>query len=339
MADLAMMETRDMFGHIVRDYRGIIADKFLVPPFSVLNARGGWWQERKAKWIGIGIESEIGRGFVRPHGKDTRPVEYIAGETYSGGDCWRGGRQKNVSPKGMTFGEIEMEGPTATGTSIFDPVVCELVYRWFCPPSGQVLDPFAGGSVRGIIATILGRQYWGCDLRPEQVEANQSQAETICNGIWPTWTCGDALDVLAAAPTADLVFSCPPYGDLERYSDDPRDLSTMEYHTFIAAYKRIIRRCYERLKNNRFACFVVGEFRDGKGRCRNFVGDTVEAFRQAGFDYYNEAILVTSCGSLPIRINGQFTASRKLGKTHQNVLVFVKGDPKIAATEIGEAAQ
>jgi ParB-like chromosome segregation protein Spo0J len=39
-----------------------LADKFLIPPFSVLNAREGWWQERKRQWIAIGIQSELGRG-------------------------------------------------------------------------------------------------------------------------------------------------------------------------------------------------------------------------------------------------------------------------------------
>ncbi len=43
------------------------------------------------------------------------------------------------------------------------------------------------------------------------------------------------------------------------------------------------------------------------------------------------AILVTAAGSLPIRAGKQFRAGRKLGKTHQNVLTFVKGDPKRAA--------
>jgi len=41
---------------------GALAEKFMIPPFSVLNAREGWWQERKAQWIGIGIRSELGRG-------------------------------------------------------------------------------------------------------------------------------------------------------------------------------------------------------------------------------------------------------------------------------------
>ena len=37
------------------------------------------------------------------------------------------------------------DAPTASGTSIFDPVLCEIAYRWFCPQGGTVLDPFAGG--------------------------------------------------------------------------------------------------------------------------------------------------------------------------------------------------
>ena len=35
---------------------------FIYPPFSVLNAREGWWQERKREWLALGIKSEIGRG-------------------------------------------------------------------------------------------------------------------------------------------------------------------------------------------------------------------------------------------------------------------------------------
>ena len=60
-----------------------------------------------------------------------------------------------------------------------------------------------------------------------------------------------------------------------------------------------------------------------------------QAFRDAGLAYYNEAILITCVGSLPIRAGKQFSSGRKLGKTHQNILVFVKGDGKRAATRCG----
>lgn len=41
---------------------GSLAEKFGIPPFSVLNAREGWWQKRKHAWIDSGIQSELGRG-------------------------------------------------------------------------------------------------------------------------------------------------------------------------------------------------------------------------------------------------------------------------------------
>ena len=168
-------------------------------------------------------------------------------------------------------------------------------------------------------------------MRPEQIAANEAQADEIAPRVRPVWVCGDSMDTLADAPAADFVFSCPPYGDLEKYSDDPRDLSAMDWHAFVAAYKRIILRAVGRMKPNSFACFVVGDFRDGRGFYRNFVSETIDGFEQAGARLYNEAILATAIGSASMRVTKQFESGRKLAKTHQNVLVFCKGDWKKAA--------
>lgn len=226
-----------------------------------------------------------------------------------------------------------------SGTSIFDPVLCELAYIWFSPVGGTVLDPFAGGSVRGIVASKLERQYIGHELRQEQVDANRAQGSEICVDelMPPAWICGDSrtIDRTCKDVQADMIFSCPPYADLEVYSHDPKDLSTLNYEEFKNAYFEIIKKTCLLLKNDRFACFVVGEVRDKKGNYYDFVGDTIQAFKNAGLHYYNEAILITAVGSLPIRAGKQFSASRKLGKTHQNVLVFVKGDGKKAAKACG----
>jgi hypothetical protein len=132
-----------------------------------------------------------------------------------------------------------------------------------------------------------------------------------------------------------MVFSCPPYADLEVYSDDPNDLSTLSYEDFKPAYFEIIDKACAQLKDNRFACFVVGDVRDKKGNYYNFVGDTVEAFKAAGLHYYNEAIMITPIGTLGMQTSRNFPIARKLGKTHQNVLVFVKGDGKKATQACG----
>ncbi|MBW2674813.1 MAG: hypothetical protein JRD89_15605 [Deltaproteobacteria bacterium] len=110
----------------------------------------------------------------------------------------------------------------------------------------------------------------------------------------------------------------------------------MNWDEFRTAYLHIIHQCVAMLKDNTFATFVVGDMRDGDGFYRNFVGLTADLFEDAGMKLYNEAILVTTLGSLPIRTGKHFADVRKLGKAHQNVLTFVKGDPKIAAQAVGD---
>jgi hypothetical protein len=309
-----------------------LSDKFLAPPFSVLDARQGYWKERKRQWLAMGIQSEVGRGEnLLKYSDQMRKAQ-------SGKSPYKKTGAKALGPKGC----FDYEGGDAwqgTGTSIFDPVLCELAYRWFSPVGGAVLDPFAGGSVRGIVAGVLNRSYFGVDLREEQVLANRAQAEKLKTAKKPAWAIGDSKNVRTLAPkgfAADLIFSCPPYGDLEVYSDLPADLSNMEYPRFVSAYREIIAQSCSLLKPNRFAIFVVGDIRDKRGNYRNFVGETVKAFQDAGLELYNEGILVTSLGSLPLRVGRQFAASRKLGKTHQNVLVFLKGDAKQAVKDCGD---
>lgn len=224
------------------------------------------------------------------------------------------------------------------GTSIFDPVLCELMYYWFNVPGGAILDPFAGGSVRGIVASKLDMPYCGIELSDAQVKANIEQAKTICEGaVQPNWVQGDSAKLLPGlAGTFDMIFGCPPYADLEVYSNDPADLSNMPYEAFLGAYSDIIAKACAKLADNRFAVFVVGEVRAKKGHYYNLVGDTITAFKAAGLHYYNELILVNAVGTLRLRAGKQFNAGRKIGKQHQNVLVFYKGDPKQIKAEFGE---
>lgn len=158
------------------------------------------------------------------------------------------------------------------------------------------------------------------------------------NWVEPTWVEGDSRDIQTLVPLgteADFIFSCPPYADLERYSDDPRDLSTLSYDEFRKGMEEVIAASAFLLKEDRFACFVVGDVRGPNGCYRGFPWHTIDAFEKAGLHLYNEAVLVTAVGSLPVRSARAFSVSRKLGKTHQNVLVFVKGDAKRATEACG----
>jgi len=294
------LELNNFFEDDVHKYT--LAERWIIPPFSIIDGRSGEWLDRKRYWHSIGIKSELGRDDNITDAPDC--PDYVKGTNTH----------------------------MVASTSIFDPALCELMYKWFNIEGGVILDPFSGGSVRGVIASKLGYKYIGNDLREEQVLANIENArEILVNGeIMPKWTIGDSTDInnLTDNVKADMIFSCPPYADLEVYSDLKGDISNMAYDDFLIAYRDIINNSAKQLKEDRFAVFVVGEVRDKKGAYYNLIGDTIQAFKDAGLIYYNEIIYITPNGTAGMRANRTFSGGRKIIKTHQNVLVFYKGDIK-----------
>jgi hypothetical protein len=52
----------DLFGDPVKPIQESITNKrFVFPPFTILDAKQGEWQERKRMWIARGITGELGR--------------------------------------------------------------------------------------------------------------------------------------------------------------------------------------------------------------------------------------------------------------------------------------
>lgn len=311
-----------------------LQEKFGVPPFSVFDSRQGYWQQRKKEWNDIGFDSQETR----------EDVELVAKSGQSPAVYALRNEMRKELKREPEWDEIIAEAKKRdmhiySGASVFDPVLTEICYKWFCPPGGDILDPFAGGSVRGIVAGMLGYGYYGIDLRPDQVAANRAQAKLIekklDRELSVYWREGDSNKELdSVTGTYDFVFSCPPYHDIEKYSDDPADLSNMDYAKFCTLYRSIITKAMSKLKPNRFACFVVGDIRAKDGSYRNFVSETIDCFTKCLDDngkpvmLYNDIVLINVVGSLAIRVGRQFEGYRKVGKMHQNVLVFYKGDPK-----------
>lgn len=284
---------KDLFGNEIIT-NPLLRDKFIEPPFSVLDTKNGNWQNRKRQWKQIGIKSHLGR----------EGVVVI-----------------NNSFDGAKYGRKSMPE-----VSIFDPALCELIYKWYCPENGEILDPFAGGSVRGIVANYLGFKYTGIDIRQDQIDSNREQGLEILDvNNQPNWYVGDSNEVLNGFNKEfDLVFSCPPYADLEVYSDLDGDISNKDYETFINMYSEIINKSCKLLKSGGYACFVVGDIRDKKGFYRDFISHTKKAFINAGCHLYNEAILLQPLGTAMLRAAKIFESGGKLTKVHENVLIFKK---------------
>lgn len=291
-----MAQQYDLFGNPIVE-KGSLREKYGVNPFTILDAKDGVWAARKRKWIqDLGIKSEVGRD----------------AKCFHTGNYDKWGTQMK------------------TETSVFDPVLCEVMYRWYCPNGGKILDPFAGGSVRGIVAHYLGYNYTGIDIRQEQIDSNYEQATSILGKEnLPNWIVGDSdliLRNLDKKNMFDLIFTCPPYTNMEVYSDMDGDISNMDYNDFIFSLESIMRNACKLLKVGGMAIIVVCEVRNKQGNYYGFVADTIKAFKGcAGMAYYNEAILATPIGTAAFRAdNNMIRGNGKLVKTHQNILMFKK---------------
>nr|DAT06046.1 MAG TPA: Putative modification methylase [Caudoviricetes sp.] len=310
-------------------------DTFIIPPFSILDSRQGYWQARKKMWRGI-----IGDMGQSRQGKLIQSIEMQYKDLYTKtaehrktlGISFREYLEKYVPDE---VKEKESQKVLSTGVSLFDPVLSEILCKWFTPYKGaSIFDCFAGDTQKGLVFGECGYTFKGVELRQEQVDINN---EVIAERNLPiSYVCDDGQNVANhfEPNSQDLLFSCPPYYDLEKYSDLPNDASNQgTYEEFIGILANAFKAAYSCLKENRFAVIVIGDVRNrSNGAYYDFGGDIKRIFRECGAHLYNELILIEMSSSVALRAK-KYMESRKVAKMHQNILVFFKGDPTNIRTE------
>lgn len=265
-----------------------LSNKYIVPPFSILDTKQGYWKERKANW----------QQLIADDGKSRNCV---IGENF--------------------------------GVSLLDPVMSELMIKWYAPKESEnkIFDCFAGDTVFGFVASYKNNNFTGIELREEQAKFNNETTSELARYI-----CDDGRNVCnhIEKESQDMFFSCPPYFDLEVYSDKAADASNQEtYEEFYQILDKAFSESIKCLKDNRFAVVVAGDVRSKKtGEYYDFMGSIKETFKRNGMKLYNEIIMLDPIGTAPLRAN-KFSTSRKNVKIHQNILVFYKGDTKNISKE------
>lgn len=230
-------------------------------------------------------------------------------------------------------------GHVSGGVSLFDPVLAELAYTWFCPPGGLVVDPCAGGAVRGLVAAHLGHRYLGVDLSADQVAANRALADDWAGrGLLPTrprWIAGDGRRLTDhTTDPADYILACPPFHNRERYSDHPDDLSAMRWPAFVDAHRQLVAAAVAVLADNRLLTWVISDIRDHRGHLRGLPALAAQHLRDAGTHLINEQVLVAPTGTLRKIMRPAWEAARTTTRHHQHVITAVKGDRRTATHAI-----
>jgi DNA modification methylase len=300
----------------------LLRDSFVIPPFSILDTRQGYWQDRKRLWNALIDDKGETREDALFESINIRDPAYYTEKNKVEAKLGRKIGSKEYNEKYYVENANKRMN---NGVSVLDPVLSEIINLWFGLPDGKTFDPFAGDSVFGYVSATLGQRFTGIELRPEQVEINRKRVK----GMRAKYICADGQQVAThiKADSQDLLFSCPPYFDLEVYSDLPNDASNQkDYDDFIKIIQTAFTAAVGCLKKNRFAVITCGDVRGEDGNYYRFPDHIKDIFARNGMQLYGELIMIEAVGSARIKAGGQMK-NRKPVKVHQNVLIFFNGNP------------
>lgn len=304
---------------------GKLKDKFVVSPFTVLDTRNKDWLARRQLWLQIGMTGSIGS----PPTNSNAPQPKHVSEAKAKYEKAIGGS--------VSWDAFLDSHPNFAGRSpipdISNPVIAEALYNWFLPTRrpGRILDPFAGDSVRGIVAAMLGHSYTGIDLSAAQVTANTNSAREIFDSLaitpkaFPRWIVGDSakLDtILDRSEMFDFIFADIPT-PTALSTESPDDLAGMTGKKYETTLARIIAGASARLFSNRFAAWIAQDYREREtGSLCSLYAATIDA---SPVPLYNHAAILTAVQTLAIRVGKEFNASRQLGKAHKDAAILFNG--------------
>ena len=205
------------------------------------------------------------------------------------------GRAKNIFGNRNTTPEDTSGFMTQIndGISRYDELKCHLLYKWFNTKNMAVLDPFAGGATRGIIANMNGAEYTGIDIRQEQIEANYSQYnEDSCR-----WLCDDSRNInkILEGQKFGHCQTSPPFPFVEHYSTLPEDLSNLKPNLdeFKKAYRSIFEQVYDRLVAGSSCVVDIGDGRASNRYYHLFPEWQALMMQEIGFKCINKIASIT----------------------------------------------
>lgn len=248
--------------------------------------------------------------------------------------CWQGKNgMSNVVLASQHInedGEVEhKKGKSFNGNaSVLDPVACEVILRMFMPKNGcRVYNPFGGGVQMGFVCGENNYEYTASEIRQNQCDANNAICQDFVN---VKWIKSDSSKFIPKQKY-DLMFSCPPYYQVEEYLDydgkaPEGELNVMPTYeqfrdTLFQGYKNAI----SMLNDNCFFVIMTGDSRDKNGAYYGCEAEHELFFKEQGLHIYNKIVYLecefTRLAHAKVTLN-----YRKFPKREQKILVFYKGD-------------
>ena len=179
--------------------------------------------------------------------------------------------------------------------SEFHAGLCEGIVHYWSMVGGKIVDPFAGRLTRAFVSASLGRSYEGYDVSPTTVKnvnehLDKHYLRTGISGAIVKEGDGCMMQ-LTYDESADLVMTCPPYHQLEKYESVENQLSDInDYETFLGMLKLCAVNIKRVLKPGGFLVWVCADWRDGN-EFRSFHTDSIQMFKNVGLKYHHLIVM------------------------------------------------
>jgi len=205
--------------------------------------------------------------------------------------------------------------------SEFHAGLAENVIHYWSMKGATVVDPFAGRLTRAFVTSSLGRNYIGYDVVKRTVDESMEVLNREKLDATIHWSDGCMMD-MTPNESADLVFTCPPYHQLERYEPAHKQLSEIsDYNMFLKQIEVCGLNIERVLKPGGFCVWVCGDWRD-KGVYRSFHADTIRLFSK--YLTHHDTIIMENQSPFAALQLGKVASKRYTSKIHEFILVFKK---------------
>ena len=207
--------------------------------------------------------------------------------------------------------------------SEFHAGLAENIIHYWSMKGATVVDPFAGRLTRAYVTSSLGRKYIGYDVVERTV--NETNAVLQEDGLDGRVYLGNGCTMDSTSDgSADLVFTCPPYHQLEKYESVDYQLSDIgSYDDFLTQINVCAENCHRVLKDGGFCIWVVGDWRE-QGTYRSFHSDLIKIMTDQSLSLHDTIIMENQSPFATLQL-GKVAANRYTSKIHEFILVFKKG--------------
>ena len=234
--------------------------------------------------------------------------------------------------KGSKFYMDELFGKSARSVlSKFNSEYAKRIIEMWSKRGDGIIDPFAGRSSRPLVSTLLERNYIGFDVLKNNLDDATAQYEVLkkqrtMGKLKLIHKSSEFIDEEIPENVADLVMTCPPYYNIEKYDSADGQLTDIRtYEDFLESYKVILEKTTKVLKPSGFFVVVVANFRINN-KFYDFNSDTKDILKKH-LTFHDEIILEISPAKRHALYSQTITNLHCL-KSHEYCLVFRKEDTK-----------